>query len=412
MELKKYYLSMYRVYMVELYDKGYISDPTRINCKELYSNIHELGINGMFDTFGEIFLTTPQVTYAMYKHKNSEEIMDFLSILYKALKYREYSIDIDNLYDNYNFSEFAKGQVCLGLKQRGAKIECKTGFGISRAIIACLLKQDETAVCENFNSELWDIAMEELGIPADEWHEDGLIASGLSHEEEVDCIELILEGNVEVSGKYAKVFQDWMYEHKWKQKGMTNNCKGLYDYIFSSRAIDILEIESRILNSLNDSDRKVYAIVGGQYYTSKKISTYNIPMGSFIVSSGEDDVMLFDGALLSGYTGEVYSLEYLEEEGIMFIGCPIELYTNPKEKFKFFDIEQVDIKSDTWFSNPDIDLFFEEELPEKVQEFNPESIEEKIYEIYRQSQIGNLIGKLDSLEGVESAKKNVMKYLE
>ena len=39
LELKKYYLSMYRCYMIRLYDLGYIADPTRYNQKEIIQNL-------------------------------------------------------------------------------------------------------------------------------------------------------------------------------------------------------------------------------------------------------------------------------------------------------------------------------------------------------------------------------------
>ena len=35
MEVKKYYLSLYRCYMMMLYDKGYIDDPTVLNKNKL-----------------------------------------------------------------------------------------------------------------------------------------------------------------------------------------------------------------------------------------------------------------------------------------------------------------------------------------------------------------------------------------
>ena len=56
MDMKRFYLSMHRVHMVYLYDKGYINDPTKFDEKQIYSNIVDMRIKGMISMSGEIIL--------------------------------------------------------------------------------------------------------------------------------------------------------------------------------------------------------------------------------------------------------------------------------------------------------------------------------------------------------------------
>lgn len=409
-DLKGYYTCMYRAAMVKMYDACYISDPTRYDEKEIRSNIVDLDIKSMFDISGILVVDSRQIQYAIYKNKGNEVVLKFLELLKDVIKYKEYCSDINHLYDSCGFSESNRCSVSLGLRTRGAMIEARTDFGISRAIIACFLKPDETAVEMSFNEKLWELAMGILEIPKEKWKIDGILDKDLSHEEEVDCIELLLNGLVLSSGIYSEKLQSWLYEHKWKSKSMTTVCKGLYDFLFSSYSSEVFGIESDVLNT---SGKEILAVQRGTYYTKKKISTYNIPIGVFTVI-GNLDKTLFDGSAMNGYTGEVYSVDYLESEGISYVGCPIELYITPRESVLFYDIEQTEIKSDTWFKSEGGDIYFCDGLRDgyfKRNCYSVESLEYRLYEIYKNSYIGELVGKLSDIEGLEKSKKYIMRYI-
>lgn len=400
--------------MMKLYDLGYISDPTRFTKKEMFTVIEELGIKSMFGTLGSIVLDTQQVQYSIYKNKDDEEKLEFLSILKEVLRYREYSSAIDKFYDSNLFAEGNKQQVSMGLKQKCAKIESKMDYGISRAIVACFIPSTSTVMELNFNKDVWNLAMKELGVPESEWSDNGLIDKDLTHEEEVDCIRLLLEGSVLPTGRYAEHFKSWLFDHKWKQRGMTNVCKGLYSFVFASYSEQVLELLSKILNDNHDKGTPVLALQDSYYYIEKPIENFNIPVGCFVVSSAEEDTILFDGAVMCGYTGEVYPVDYLQTEGINYVGCPIELNTSFKEKELFYDIEQVDVQVDTWFKSSDITWYFydeDEEIPTKKNNLKEGSLEQELYNIYLNSLKGETVGKISSIIGLETARKNVMKVL-
>lgn len=412
-DLKGYYVSMYRVNMVKLYNKNYIDDPTRFNEVSLRSYIQEQNIRGMVQVSGVIELSSSQVLYAMYKNKGNEDVEEFLSLLYKALKYREYCWDINRLYDSMGFSESAKCSVGMGLGLKGAMMTPRSGGRVSKALVNCFLDDKHRAVEMNFNEYIWDIAMEVLGVPVQERRMNGIIDSSLSHSEELECIELLLEGKVESEGLYSSRLHDWLYSHKWSGNKMTTISKGLYEYVFNAYTDRIFKIETSILNGLVDSGKKVYAVDKGKYFIEEEIEEYNLPVGCFVVVGGEDN-LLFTGSVMTGYTGEVYTEDYLEQEELQYVGCPFEIYVSNRDKVLFYDIEQVDITYDTWFKAEAIEWYFYDrsmEAKDYKKPFPEDTLEGKLHDAYVNSLFGELEYTLKDLKGLEHARKSVMKTI-
>lgn len=100
-ELKQYYMSMFRFYMLKLYDQGYISDPTRFNEEEIKQNLVEMGIYDFRNKNGKVLIDSLHADFSRCKYKNDSEKVKFLNLLYEALKYKEYSLEIDKQYENY-----------------------------------------------------------------------------------------------------------------------------------------------------------------------------------------------------------------------------------------------------------------------------------------------------------------------
>lgn len=412
-DLKGYYVSMYRVNMVKLYNKNYIDDPTRFNDISLRTFIQEQKIKGMVQVSGVVELSSNQVLYAMYKNKENEEACEFLSLLYNALKYREYCQDINRLYDSVGFSEVPKCSVGMGLGLKGSMISPRSGGKVSEALVNCFLDNKHKAVEKNFNEYIWDIAMGVLGIPVEERLMNGLIDSDLSHSEEVECIELLLEGKVESKGLYSERLHDWLYSHKWSGNKMTTISKGLYEYVFNAYTDKVFSVETAILNNLKDKGKKVYAVDGSKYFVEEEIDEYVLPVGCFVVVGGEDK-LLFDGSVMNGYTGEVYTEDYLEQEELQYVGCPFELYVTVKDKVLFYDIEQVDISYETWFKAEKIEWFFYNEndkIEDYTKPFEKDSLEDKLYEAYVGSLFGELEYSLKDLTDIEHARRSVMKII-
>lgn len=408
MDLKRYYLSMYRVFMVKLYDSNFISDPTLFNEKEFFGNISSMKLSGMYDYTGNIRLTYKQSYFASKLVKDEEEKL-FLYLLSNALKYRELSKDIDKLYDENQLNDLQRHNVSFGLRSKGAMVVSKTSCGISESICNCFLNSDEYCEEINFNSKIWEYALDVLGIPECERKEDGLFVKGMSNKDEIEFCDLIFEGSTRLDGKYSSLLENWLIDHKWETRGMTNNCKGLFEFVFSDRFHELMRFQVELLSNRKD----VICIYKNYMYIKKKVSEYYIPIGCFTVSSDEEDILLFEGNSLCGYTGEAYPLEYLDSNDITYIGCPIELYVNNKDKRLFYDLEQVDTKQETWFKCNNVDFVFceEEDLPEIKGNISKDSLEDKLANIYLNALRGNLVGKLKNIDGLEQARKNLMKYL-
>ena len=84
LDLKKYFFSLYRCYLIQLYEKGYISDFFKLDEKELRKNIVELRINGLINYFGHIKLNTDFIKFALYKNSNALYYFDHPYLITQA----------------------------------------------------------------------------------------------------------------------------------------------------------------------------------------------------------------------------------------------------------------------------------------------------------------------------------------
>lgn len=349
-DLKQYYIGMYRNYMIALYDRGYILDPTVWDDRQFFGNIVDMDIKGLSDISGRIVLSEDFITYALDKNSDPE-IQDFLSLLYNAVRYRTYSNTLDAFYE-----EFKKG-TSLKLQMDGARVYSRSAAPINRGSLACLVDKDSKVKEYTLNEFVWNLAMKELGISS---VEDGLFDKDLSHEQEVRHMSLLLEGKVQLSGTRGKLLEDWLFKHKWSaDKLMRTEDQGLLGYIFITYADDISNYICSIVEQQGlDS---VVAIQGLSVYVSEPIKQYKLPMGYFTILSDVDDtdILLDETNNLLGYTGEAYTLEYLEEEGIEYVGLPIKLYKDGILIYAY-DREQTLVKSTTWFIESDIEFGYED----------------------------------------------------
>lgn len=399
LELKQYYMSMYRHYMMQMYDKGYISDPTVFDKKQILMNIVDLKVKGIYNISGVLQLNSKWVEYAYHKNDN-EEVKDFLNVLYDVLKYREYSNDLDMFYEKFGLS------VNLQLTQEGARVSSKSSINISRGCLCSMIPSGKTLKVVNIRDSLWEQAMEILGIPEEDWYIDGLFDSDLSHEQEVNNINIILEGKIKCDGKYSSNLEDWLFKHKWSSDGMSINKQGLVSYIYSSKSNKVFEALSEKLNSVEPN--KVLAFQGDEIYLIEDIVNYKIPISHFALISGYEDTLVCESNYLYGYIGEAYDTNYLEEEKIGYIGIPIKIVTEGNEEY-LIDREQVDIHTETWFSIENVDFYYEEsDLKNPYKDEN--SLNYKMFEIFKNAQKG-IIGSISleehSLKEIEKSKKQV-----
>ena len=191
---------------------------------------------------------------------------------------------------------------------------------------------------------------------------------------------------------------------------MYNYSKGLYSYVFTNYAEECIAILYSYINMFNNLGDEVIAVYESTFFLKRPITEYNIPMGTFAVSADSETVL--ESAMLDGYTGEVYPLEYLEREGIEYVGCPIMLHYGEKLVGSFFDLEEVDVISESWFKRYNVDLTFSTEGKDEYKLYTHSgSMEDNLLKILNNSTRGRLVGRLKNLVGFGTAKEHLIKAL-
>lgn len=396
MEIKKYYLSLYRANMVYLYDNSYISDPSTFNSKEILGNIVDMGITNIVDKTGTIRLESDFIEYALAKNKSSdEETKNFLNLLYEAVKYKEISDNIDKFYEANSFDIDIKKKINIGIVQANSRIYYKSGIKMDEGILRCI----HSGFCEyrfvSINEYVYKSALNELGIEDDS--EESKFVSGLTRDEEVEFSNLILNGLVRLDGEYADRLVSWLKENKWsnldKDKLFSSKREGLFNYILFIKSGEALDEQSRVLNELIDSGSNVVGMVSNGFFVEEKCEMFKFPVGVFAVD-GEKDTVLSAYNKLEGYTGEAFTLEYLRSNSINYVGSPIILYSEEGELDYYIDKEQTElVNSISWFSDYGTDLNFGTSIYESGV-FSNDSLEDRLYEALGASEAGVLISDI------------------
>lgn len=396
MEIKKYYLSLYRANMVYLYDNSYISDPSTFNSKEILGNIVDMGITNIVDKTGTIRLESDFIEYALAKNKSSdEETKNFLNLLYEAVKYKEISDNIDKFYEANSFDIGIKKKINIGIVQANSRIYYKSGIKMDEGILRCI----HSGFCEyrfvSINEYVYKSALNELGIEDDS--EESKFVLGLTRDEEVEFSNLILNGLVRLDGEYADRLVSWLKENKWsnldKDKLFSSKREGLFNYILFIKSGEALDEQSRVLNELIDDGSNVVGMVSNGFFVEEKCEMFKFPVGVFAVD-GEKDTVLSAYNKLEGYTGEAFTLEYLRSNSINYVGSPIILYSEEGELDYYIDKEQTElVNSISWFSDYGTDLNFGTSTYESGV-FSNDSLEDRLYEALGASEAGVLISDI------------------
>lgn len=406
MSVKRYYLSLYRANMVYLYDNGYISDPTVFNEKEILANMLDMNVKGIVGVTGKVELSEKFIKYALYKNKGDEDISHFLKILYNAVLNRNISLNIDKLYDSFNLSEGKKKKVSLSLVQSGSRIYSKNNFRLDEGVFKCLDVYGSMTTFVSLNEFIYNSALEELGIVKED---SSLFVDGLTCEEEIECCELILNGYIPLDGKYKNKLEAWLSNNKWSGSREYYKSEGLYNWVMYLKAQSMIEEQSRVMNSLLDDGYNVRGMQSNGFFIDVDEDIL-FPVGIFVVDGGCDD-LLPDYNKLEGYTGEVFSIDYLLENDIQYVGCPIILKDIKGSDRYYIDKEQTELKdTDSWFKVYNADLSFEGSTYREGV-FSDGTVEDNIYKILGDSEEGILIGSISNeMKGkdLSSAKKTVI----
>lgn len=430
--VKKKYLSMYRAYMVMMYDEGFISDPTCYNEREIRRNVTDLRISGLIRNSGQIYLDSHQAGFALCIQRSlgtEDESVRFLYLLQKVLYYREQCNGIDKFYDT---NSRVKGKCALGLTTSGPKIFIKKPYPMCEAVLECFFRSEvdigKRVEKATFYDKIFNIALIELGLSGRK--DDGLFIRGLTREEEIQYCDLILDGLVKITGSEGSRLESWLLEHAWNVN-VDDRYKfiktGLFSYI-ESQKVDFMfnsqeDIYERISESYGESN--ILCMGTDSIYYTVRVDYIDLPVSSFVVFAGDEDVVSCeDRNALGGYTGEVYPVEYFSPDGEngFFVGCPFEVWKpSSNEKVLVVDMEQTSYyKKDgsgypSWFSyEKEVSITFSESVYQEGI-FEEGSLEDTLFRVYGDAEAGNILGKvkIESFAGniqmLEKAKEKVYK---
>lgn len=367
LDIKLYLISMYRAYMVMLYDYGYISDPTSLDKIQVYQNIYDMGIVGMTTNSGRVCLSSEQVEFSYYKNKDKDDsVLQFLNLLHSALLYREEAIEFDKFFEHQNINlQEKKSKIKIDLQIKGSNVFAKGGYRLGSSAFASIYGFSNEIEVESLNPEIWNFAMKELGIPEDDWDKDGILDGALTHQEEVNCAKGILSGVFKISnGKYTHALDKWMAGHKWGKTRTVEDSKSLYDFFFYNNVSETLEYLEYKMNDMLLNEKEVIGIVENCIFYKHPRESLSLPIGEFALVCDKDleEYLLPTGNSIYGYTGELYTRDRLEEQGSKYCGCPISLFTEDGERGIYYDLEQTDISSQSWFEDTQgVDIIFSEE---------------------------------------------------
>lgn len=343
-DLKQYYLSMYRFYLLKLYDMGYSSDPIVYKEEEILLSFMDLGIlEDLEDDAGTIHLDSIRCEYCYKKNLNisNQEIKDFLFVVYNVLKYREYCLELDKQFElNQSYFKFffmlkyhsLVSSLCVISYNKGVfSILCPDGY--------CLREY-------SLNNFIYSLALDDLGLE----DRDSCFINGLSKEDHANFVRLILSGQLCINGINASVLKDKISE-----------CNGnYYEYLCTKYSEDILNETSRLAELAGDD---LIAIYEERIYYKVPIEKYKLPAGLFIlyVNDEGNDYLEDIYSSTSGYSGECYSEKFLESEGFDYIGIPILVTIQGHDVFAY-DYNQIVsmVDMDTWFKESNNTFEFEE----------------------------------------------------
>ncbi len=414
-DVKKKYLSLYRANMLRLYDKGYISDPTCYNEKEIRKNIIEYKISGMIRTSGKVVISSEQVGFALAKGVKSSESREFLSILRDVLYYREKCHDIDSFYDACGLSNVPDNKkVSFGISYTGSQIYTRKPYNLSEAILECFFYNRAMGKCIkriSLKEEIFNKALEILGIPDDT--RDGLFVKGMSRKDEITYCNLIFDGLVTSDGVERAKLEKWLINHIWNphiDPRYRYLKTGLYEYITTQEVDFMLACQKRLLNNCLEEygTGNVLFLTTYEAYCLEDIDTITLPISVFVIFAENDDkVTAMDRNTLEGYSGEVYSVDnFSQEESGYYVGCPIELYSpdTPVKKL-YVDIEQTSYfaegKVSSWFvCDDDRRVDFDKSFYKRGF-FKDGSYEDAIFKALGDADEGNVVGRVKSYKTLE-----------
>lgn len=355
--VKRYYLGLYRMMLVELYDANYIADPTWLNPAEIKKLFEEYGL----PIIGPLNIDNIRfVKDWCVSNGDDTDVTTFLSLLIQAMYYREIAYNIDVMYDGIGAKLGERKRIPLKITRINGKFGTEHTWLLDEGSLRVLM-----GFCYNYNLQpfdniIYDLALEELGV-------EGEFVKGFTKQQTIDNLKGILNGKYTLDGKDGPILTEWIKKQMQEEDCFGLDRVGLYNWIYINKQPEILAAQEKMIEKFGD---KIVAISEHGFYT-KENAELVIPIGQYaLVSQGlyhlpeETDIAvlsrIYSPAALSGdfeekalpdlnaflgYTGQVYPQAYLDENEIEYVGCPIFLFNEEYKLQAYIDYENTEFRS-------------------------------------------------------------------
>ena len=405
--MRKFYLARYRSNMIELYDKGYISNPGLLDEVEIRKNTLDLGIS-LLTASGIVELSSNRIKAAYYteEHTNRDsDILWFLNKLYWTYYYREQGMAIDKLFNDSTMHREGKGKLKLFFKRRGSLVYPNGVDYLCESVLECTMLDTSQVEKRSFGAEIYDLARRVLNIPGKTF------TAHLTEEEEAEIVVSLLEEHIALDGEGGPALQEWLAKNNLGFS--SDGSESFFDWLNINYSDEISTIQKHLLDSLRLDDEQIIAMDGDSFYIVRPRKTLELYYGIYAFDH-ETGELLPERNLLDGMTGEFIRVDSNVFKDHYYIGCPIDLYNHDLDKDLYVDIEQVvDLKGKPLFS----EYSFNFDGGGDSNPWSLERIEGQIFDGYMGSKYGYVYKEVpgyrsfDEMERLKNKVNNKIFYL-
>lgn len=432
MEVKKKYVSLYHMHLTYLYDKGFITDPTHLDEREIRKYLSGEGISGLLTSkAGRVILNAANFEHAYLRNKRvwqNSEHEDFLYHCWKAYYFKACCSDLNFFFDEcqYSLDEESK-QITYSLKEAGASLYTKAGYNQTDGVLEMLIKNGYGIGYVDISEGLFRLACSVLGVEVIE--EGGNFTQGMTLKDEIRTCKCVLNGDVIATGTYAKELNEWLSENTYTGNRTFQSGMGLYESLFATKVNEVYEMQCKafeevetLCESSEDRNIKVITVDSERIYYPIVQEGIEGVIGSYAVLIDDDEAEILPvRTLIGGYSGLCLSFKYCVENGIDFVGCPIVLQREVGgviEDFLAVDFEQTNLCKDEvswWKLHPEADIEFKSDKTYYPMKVKDGSLEECLLEAWNLAECGELTYKIEGsadLTALEKAKDKVANFIQ
>lgn len=404
MSAKRHYASLMSAYRVKLYDGCWISNASYVwenEVRDTITGTPEL-VDYLTTNSGEILLDNiGMLKFASWKLPPDDEIQYFLKDYIKYLEYRDCCKSIDIVYNKLRVKR--KGVTMMMHRDSIQIFYSKHFTNINKGFVSAFYP-DKSIEVYDVRDKLYSLALEKLGLP--DSNKEGVFIKGLSREQEVELLDLILDGIIKyeyLNGVYAPILIEWLKTQKEQQGVYAYSYLGFYTFLTKKSIDEVKACQDSVIEELQSKGKNIVCMSTDRIFCAEDLDETQFALSAFLLDyySQED---ISEQNRLNGYTGEVLELSQTDIVEMQVTGCPIMINNNKKQLKKYYIREDIGVLNsgigeDTLFEKHGADLSFDSDFVE---------MDSSDVEVY----IQNAVNQLDSGELIHTVNCCIEKFKE